>query len=384
MVQYKKGVKPSGRPLGLFLLLIGLLVFSSPVSAAIDLLTRPAGKARHVTEASFMDVTRAGDRLVAAGELGYIIYSDDQGRSWTQAEVPTSVTLTAVFFPTATHGWAVGHDSIVLHSSDAGQSWRKQLDGNDVNPMVLEATAAMVDQQKKKLAAAAEADREELAFALEDATYSLKDAKVAVQEGPTKPFMDVWFADENHGVIVGAFGMIFRTEDGGKTWTAQFHRIENSQGYHFNGLAATREALLLVGETGILYRSPDQGKTWEKLPSPYDGSLFGIVSDPAGDRAIAVGLRGNIVETLDDGATWQHRQTPLPAAINGGAVLAGGGWVLVGLAGQALTQVDLHIDFSLVPTKFPGCMAAVESGDGHVVMVGRAGVRRIAFNNLNQ
>ena len=372
------------RLLGLPVILIGLLVFSDTVSAVIDLLSRPAGKARHVTEASFMDVTRAGGRLVAVGELGYIIYSDDQGRSWTQAQVPTSITLTAVFFPSATHGWAVGHDSVVLHTTDAGRSWEKQIDGNDINQLVCDATAEVVAKLEEKIGTVSDSERADMVFALEDAKYCLKDAKVAIEEGPSKPFMDVWFADENQGLIVGAFGMIFRTEDGGKSWTAQFHRIENSQGYHFNGLAATREALLLVGETGILYRSPDQGKTWEKLHSPYDGSLFGIVGDPDGDRAVAVGLRGNIVETLDGGATWQHRQTPLPAAINGGAVLAGGGWVLVGLAGQALTRADGNSDFSPVPTNFPGCMATAPTDDGHVVMVGRAGVRRMAFNNLNQ
>jgi photosystem II stability/assembly factor-like uncharacterized protein len=379
-VQFKKDVKPSGRPLGLFILLVGLLVFSSPVSAAVDLLLRPAGKARHVTEANFMDVTRAGDRLVAAGELGYIIYSDDQGRTWTQADVPTSVTLTAVFFPSATHGWAVGHDSVVLHTTDAGKSWEKQLDGNDVNQLVCDSTTELVASLEEKIGTASDSERADMEYALEDAKYCFKDARVAIEEGPSKPFLDVWFADENRGVIVGAFGMIFRTEDGGKTWTAQFHRIENNRGYHLNGLAATRKALLLAGETGILYRSSDQGKTWEKMHSPYDGSLFGIVGDPTGDRAVAVGLRGNIVETLDGGATWQHRQTPLPGTINSGAVLAGGGWVLVGLGGQALTRADGNSDFRPVPTKFPGCMAAVSTDDGHVVMVGLAGVRRMAFD----
>ena len=36
-----------------------------------------------------LDVTHAGNRMVAVGDRGHILYSDDQGKSWTQAKVPT-------------------------------------------------------------------------------------------------------------------------------------------------------------------------------------------------------------------------------------------------------------------------------------------------------
>ena len=57
--------------------------------------------------------------------------------SWQQADVPVSSDLVAVPFPTPTHGWAVGHDGVVLHSADAGahldaparRPQRRQADG---------------------------------------------------------------------------------------------------------------------------------------------------------------------------------------------------------------------------------------------------------------
>lgn len=44
-----------------------------------------------------IDVVHAGKRLVAVGDRGHILYSDDQGNTWTQAKVPTRQLLTAVF-----------------------------------------------------------------------------------------------------------------------------------------------------------------------------------------------------------------------------------------------------------------------------------------------
>ena len=84
-------------------------------------------------------ITRAGARLVAVGERGSILLSDDSGVSWRQAKVPVSVTLTAVQFPNAKAGWAVGHLGVVLHSADGGETWAKQLDGREAASLVLEA-----------------------------------------------------------------------------------------------------------------------------------------------------------------------------------------------------------------------------------------------------
>lgn len=44
----------------------------------------------------FMDIADTGERLVAVGERGHIVYTDNKTtRRWTQARVPVSVTLTA-------------------------------------------------------------------------------------------------------------------------------------------------------------------------------------------------------------------------------------------------------------------------------------------------
>ncbi|MBI5441414.1 MAG: glycosyl hydrolase, partial [Deltaproteobacteria bacterium] len=84
--------------------------------AVNDLLLLPAVRSDRAASSMLLGVARAGARLVAVGEWGHILTSDDNGVTWAQASVPTSVTLTAADFPTPAKGWAVGHDGVVLHT----------------------------------------------------------------------------------------------------------------------------------------------------------------------------------------------------------------------------------------------------------------------------
>ena len=364
-------------------LLITLLLSGNLWAAAKnDLLLLPAAAKKDLSRLVYMDVVNAGNRVVAVGEMGVVAWSDDQGQSWQQAAVPTSVTLTAAYFPTAQQGWAVGHDGVVLHSSDGGQSWQKQLDGNLVNQLVLEATKNVHAIMEQRIAAATDDERAELERDMEELGYQLADAEDAIASGPVNPFMDVWFADEQQGLIVGAFGMILRTEDGGNSWVAINTAIDNPDGFHYYGLAETRTALLLVGEAGLMYRSFDQGRSWETLTSPYEGPMFGVGADLAGDLAIAVGLRGKIIVMQEHGGSLELRETVVPVALNAGIMRADGSWLLAGLAGQLLLQTEVNGSFAPLKIRFPGCMSIVETADRHLVLAGLRGLKLIDNTSL--
>lgn len=79
-----------------------------------------SAKAKH---SLLVDVAKAGTRLVAVGERGHILFSDDDGAQWQQAKVPSRVLLTSVYFSDDKHGWAVGHDATILASTDGGRSF---------------------------------------------------------------------------------------------------------------------------------------------------------------------------------------------------------------------------------------------------------------------
>src|SRR5205807_3119559 len=92
-------------------------------------LRQPAGMTARAARALLTRVVRAGDRLVAIGERGLVVLSDDGGRQWRQARVPVSVTLTSASFADGRQGWIAGHSGVVLHTTDGGESWAIQTDG---------------------------------------------------------------------------------------------------------------------------------------------------------------------------------------------------------------------------------------------------------------
>lgn len=85
----------SRRILSLFVLVTALLL--NPLQAA-DRLDMPALQQAQQENLLLLSVEKAGDRLVASGEHGVVIFSDDQGQHWQQAEVPGSTLLTSLHF----------------------------------------------------------------------------------------------------------------------------------------------------------------------------------------------------------------------------------------------------------------------------------------------
>src|SRR5580765_4846300 len=98
-------------------LLAATLAIAAPASRGAgfaDPLDVPAVASSLAPSRLLNGVARAGGRIVAVGQRGHILSSDDQGKTWTQASVPVSVDLLAVHFPTPGKGWVVGHSGVVL------------------------------------------------------------------------------------------------------------------------------------------------------------------------------------------------------------------------------------------------------------------------------
>ncbi|MES2943818.1 MAG: glycosyl hydrolase, partial [Pseudomonadota bacterium] len=75
--------------LGLLGLAVTLPAWSANAPAVLSQAARLTPKA---LGAATLAVTRAGKRLVAVGERGTVLLSDDNGVSWRQASVPVQAT----------------------------------------------------------------------------------------------------------------------------------------------------------------------------------------------------------------------------------------------------------------------------------------------------
>lgn len=299
--------------------------------AAAPVLTAEVLPLAH-TRSLMLDITDAASRGVIVGERGHILISESRS-DWRQVEgVPTRATLTSVT-SVGDKVWAVGHDGIILHSADGGQTWAVQ----------------RIDRKRE--------------IAADDV-----DAEYDPQQGA--PLLDVIFEDEQRGFAVGAFSLMLRTTDGGATWTAvdlspppaadapvaadpaaaggddgdewTFSEddlaLDEEDDPHLNSIVRTESGLLIVvGERGSAFRSRDDGASWERLQLPYAGSMFGVLA-LGPEHVVAFGLRGHVLESTDAGTTWSELDTSTELSLMGGSALPGGGFVVVGANGVVLRR----------------------------------------------
>jgi photosystem II stability/assembly factor-like uncharacterized protein len=298
------------------------------------------------SESLLLDMAAAGPRLVAVGERGHVLLSDDQGATWRQARsVPTRAMLTAVYFADADYGWAVGHDETILNTTDGGENWVR--------------------------------------------SHFAPDAQ--------QPLLDVWFANRVSGIAVGAYGAYFTTNDGGRTWSgARFSPATAPAGggaggsagdeeeippdYHLNRIIGVGNRLYIAAEGGQLYRSDDRGANWRALPSPYEGSFFGLVPI-RGEGLLAFGLRGQLFKSADGGQTWHDIETHTTAMLTYGIVINDLRVVICGLAGVLLVSGDAGETFRLTQLDDRKGLSAVLPGPaGTVVVAGEGGVRTLRLD----
>lgn len=351
-------------------------------ATATDFAFETAIKQRAADEVTLLDITRAGERLLAAGERGVVIVSDDRGQSWRQASVPVSTTITSLSFTDEKNGWGAGHAGAILHTSDGGESWTLQFDGHQANQQYLARTKTVAAQMQRELdqlssEGAEQAVLDDLQYTLEDAEFNIEDAETAVETGPADPFLDILMLDKEQGVAVGAYGMLYRTGDGGQTWTLDIDGIDNVDRYHYYAIATDHDGnLYLSGEAGLLYFSYDGGDNWQRVQGLYEGSLFGVVTQ--GGAVITFGLRGNIFRSTDQGQSWEPIDSGQDYSLYGGTALDSGEILLFGAAGQVLSSKDGGESFSAYNHPARNTFSAgVASPDGGYLLTGMSGIETI-------
>lgn len=322
-------------------------------------LQQPALHSALASRALMLDVTTAGNALVAVGERGFIVRSEDNGDTWQQMPAPVSVTLTRVTFPSAEHGWAVGHAGVILHSGDGGRSWHLQLDGRAAAVQMQQAA-----EQALATAPGAAAERR------------LNEARNQVADGPDKPFLAVHFFDTRRGLVVGAYGLAFATEDGGAHWQSIDTQLENPGALHLYAIEALGEQVFIAGEQGLLLRSQDGGASFQALDSPASGTLFGLVA--AGPRRLlAFGLRGKLYLSDDAGDSWQGIANPQSITLTAGTRLSDGRLVLADESGRLLTSTDPLHGFTATSLDEPAYLTGLtELADGQVAVSSARGLSR--------
>ena len=223
-----------------------------------------------------LDTEKAGNRIFAVGEQGIILYSDDIAESWKITKSGVDILLTSVFFLNKNLGWAAGHHNTILHTNNGGESW-----------------------------------------------------SIQSQSPKGDPLFDILFTNRTKGIAIGAFGLVYITSDGGKNW---LRKNITDNDFHLYAISKTQNnEVYIAGESGTLLKSLNL-KDWKKLSSAYEGTLFTITTSK--NRITAAGLRGNIVQSTDNGKNWQTLSSSTIAPLQGGTTLSNGKIVFAGAGGS--------------------------------------------------
>jgi len=315
----------------------------------------PAEMAPLASKSLLLDITNvAQSKLVVVGQHGHILMSTD-ATNWQQAQVPVQSTLTSVFFLNDNLGWAVGHDAVILHTKNGGTSWH-------------------IQQYRPEL---------------------------------EKPLLDIAFKNAKEGIAIGAYGQFFRTENGGETWMAEFHeefllpddqdylnelKNEDEEAYldeissilpHFNRIEMDGRTLYLVGEIGLIAKSNDFGKHWQPFDEIYQGSFFDIARTNKGNLLVA-GLRGHIFRSLRNGTPWGQTPTESTALLNDIVLTDDDRIFVLGNNGVLLESYDDGLTFQQRNQQDGKSLIAGAWFHGKLVIASDVGIKVITIKKTNK
>ncbi len=204
------------------------------------------------TRRAFLDIAMAGERQVAVGQDGMIIWRDGDGE-WTEVEPITEERLLGVSLNRDGFGVAVGTFGTMIMTEDGGESW------SDVDFDITEVT---------------------------DGGYQAHINDVAVTEDGTT-------------LAVGEFGLVLRSTADARDWQV----VRRGESSLFSIKMRGDGTGYAVGQEGTVSRSTDGGQTWTDLETGIDGNLLGVHADDNG-HILAPGMR-HMIYSDDDGETWQ-------------------------------------------------------------------------------
>lgn len=251
----------------------------------------------------------------AVGGRGTLLSTDDGGKTWRASKRPTEDALHDVYFTDEQSGWLVCERSIydlktkeeprtyLLRTVDGGATWKQvNVIGKDVDARLVRALFT-------------EAGRG-WAFGEEGALYTTRDGGDSweKQRVPTRHLLlGGWFLDSQQGWLVGAGSTLLQTSDGGETWrTGTLLDLETASArsaaarrVRFNAASfVDKRRGWAVGGEGRVFKTTDGGRTWSAQTSTVPADLFDVKFLDALE-GWAAGAQGTLIHTVDGGGTWQ-------------------------------------------------------------------------------
>jgi hypothetical protein len=229
-------------------------------------------------ELGLRDVISVGDSLWLCGEYGQLAQSRDRGASWRTVDTGTDVCLFAL---------ALAADGVMWVVGDGGYAARVHADGIERVDFGTTVRLSRIYPLGDHV----------IALCGDGAIRSWREGRVEkLATGATRILSG--FAQSRRGtwVVVGDGGFISRSPDG-----AWFARAASGVDVDLEAIAVIADGrLVAVGDRGYVLVSADDGRTWKSLPTEVEAHLWSI--EPFGDGALIGGDGGWIGKLGPPGA----------------------------------------------------------------------------------
>ena len=237
--------------------------------------------------------------MVACGDQGTLIRSNDGGHSWSSQLSGITDEQFGLVIQDASVVWSCGKDGSVFRSRNAGLNWQR---------IKTRTTGVFLNVSKihgGKVMLCADSGR---VFIGDNHAFELEE--VLVDSG--QAIKDAWFRDSLVGWACSAGSKVYKTVDGGHSWSilATVSASESLKAIQF----VNDTIGFVAGNTGV-YKTTNGGITWLYTAFANASSIQDLrfCGDSVGYCA---GFFGKMMKTVDQGNFWFVSNPTLSGSLN--------------------------------------------------------------------
>jgi photosystem II stability/assembly factor-like uncharacterized protein len=232
---------------------------------------------------------------IAVGDNGTKAITLNNGQNWSTGSYGNN-QLYDVFFLPEKHGWIVGTNGTIFHTTD-GLIWQQQNSG------IFSWLESVFFLDTLNGYAAGE-------YAI---LHTTDGGVTWDRQSPDEVswFNNIFFTDMENGWAI-AWNMVLHTANGGQTW----EKIDMDPDFHFfNVFFSDRLNGWLTGHEGLLMKTTDGGSSWTRIFIQMDGTIRdAYFMGP--NVGWVVGDNGKIFFTNDGGINWKQQYSGTSSTLN--------------------------------------------------------------------